>query len=63
MNPLEETMTAEIKRLRGVLQDLADPIAAMQRDLPEGHRLDGMMANAIVQNPHYYREAARKALE
>ena len=50
------------ERLRAALQDIAEPIAAMRRDLEEGYRLDCGMANVIASDPMHYRMAARAAL-
>lgn len=44
------------------LQDVVNPIAAIQRDMPEGYRLDGMAAMRAAENPETYREIARKAI-
>lgn len=49
-------------RLRGILADIIDPIAAMQRDLPEGYRLDGAMAVHMANDPEHYKRIARAAL-
>lgn len=52
----------ERNRLRGILADIIDPIAAMQRDLPEGYRLDGAMAVHMANDPEHYKRIARAAL-
>ena len=50
-------------RLQQALKDIADPVAAWQRDLKEGERLDGAAAIYMPDNAETYRRMARKALE
>lgn len=57
-----ERVEADNKRMREALEDIVDPIVAMQRDLPEGYSFNGAMALSIVQNPEYYKSIARAAI-
>lgn len=52
----------EVARLRQALRDIADPIAAWQRDLPVGHSLDGAAAVRMAADPEAYKRIARAAL-
>lgn len=52
----------KIQILRDALTDICDPIAAMQRDLPEGYSLNGAMAVAMCDKPQHYQDIAAKAL-
>lgn len=45
------------------LQDIQNPIEAMQRDIPEGYRLDGMAAIRAADNPQTYKDIVSKALQ
>jgi hypothetical protein len=47
---------------RRALEDICNPIAAMQRDLEEGCTLNGAMAISICANPEHYMGIAAKAL-
>lgn len=53
---------AEVARLRQALRDIADPIAAWQRDLQDGYTLDGGMCLHMANDPETYRRMAREAL-
>lgn len=57
-----EASQAECARLRAALEDIADPITAWQRDLPEGYTLDGAAAVSIFNNAETGRRMARAAL-
>ena len=52
----------EIERLRGALEDIADPITAWQRDLKDGERINGAAAVHLSEQAETYRRMARKAL-
>ena len=52
----------EVTRLRTALNDIADPIGAMRRNLDDGCRLNGAMAVALASDPEYYKQIARAAL-
>ena len=54
---------AEVERLRQALRDIADPIAAWQRDLEEGYTLDGAACVRMADDPETYRRMAREALK
>jgi len=56
-------LEAENAELRAALWKIANPIAAMQRDVPEGHDFNGHMAIAIADKPYYYTDIARAALD
>lgn len=56
------TTKSPIQILRDALTDICDPIAAMQRDLPEGYSLNGAMAVAMCDKPQHYKDIAAKAL-
>jgi hypothetical protein len=53
---------AEIERLRQALRDIAEPIAAWQRNLQPGYSLDGRMCVDMANDPETYRRMAREAL-
>lgn len=53
---------AEVERLRQALRDIADPIAAWQRDLQPGYTLDGGMCVHMANDPETYKRMAREAL-
>ena len=57
-----EALQAENERLRQALRDIADPIAAWQRDLKEGYKLDGAACVRMADDPETYRRMAREAL-
>ena len=52
----------EVERLRQALRDIADPIAAWQRDLQPGYTLDGGMCVHMANDPETYKRMAREAL-
>ena len=54
--------SAEVERLRQALRDIADPIAAWQRDLQPGYTLDGGMCVHMANDPETYKRMAREAL-
>lgn len=54
--------SAELERLRQALRDIADPIAAWQRDLQPGYTLDGAMCVHMANDPETYKRMAREAL-
>jgi hypothetical protein len=51
-----------VERLRQALRDIADPIAAWQRDLQPGYTLDGGMCVHMANDPETYKRMAREAL-
>ena len=53
---------AEVERMRQALRDIADPIAAWQRDLQPGYTLNGGMCVHMASDPETYRRMARDAL-
>jgi hypothetical protein len=53
---------AAAKVLRQAMEDICNPIAAMQRDLEEGYTLNGAMAVAMCDKPQHYKDIAAKAL-
>ena len=44
------------------LRAIANPIKAMRDEVPPGYIFEGHMAVAIANDPHHYREIAKKAL-
>jgi len=52
----------EVERLRQALRDIADPIAAWERDLQPGYTLDGGMCVHMANDPETYKRMAREAL-
>lgn len=56
-------LQAEVDRLREALEEIADPISAMQTHAEvQGVGLDGMMANILAKDPEYLKAIARAAL-
>jgi len=51
-----------IGELEAGLRRMADPIVALLNETPRGHVFDGEAAARIVDNPHWYRDAARALL-
>lgn len=56
-------LETEIERLRGALESIANPIGYMIKTMPEGHKLDGMMAVMMSQNHNYLQNLAKDALK
>lgn len=53
----------EIERLRAALEEIANPIAAMEaRAKADGMRLNGGGAVALSNDPNYLKQIARDAL-
>lgn len=52
----------EADKLLQALRDIADPIAAWERDLPPGYTLDGAACVRMADNPETYRRMAREAI-
>lgn len=52
----------EADKLLQALRDIADPIAAYERDLPPGYKLDGAACVRMADNPETYRSMAREAI-
>lgn len=52
----------EADKLLQALRDIADPIAAYERDLPPGYTLDGAACVRMADNPETYRRMAREAI-
>ena len=57
-----ESLQREVAALRQALRDIADPIAAWQRDLQPGYKLDGWMCAHMANDPETYKRMAREAL-
>lgn len=57
-----ETLEAELAECRAILEKIADPVHAMQRELPEGARLNGAMAVALSNDPNYLKGLAKAGL-
>ena len=59
-----EEAANEIERLRAALEDISNPIAAIQaRAKRDGMLVNGSMAVMLCDDPHYLRGIAKKALE
>lgn len=56
-------LEAEIERLRSALENISDPIGYAIKTMPEGHKLDAMMAVMMSQNHNYLRNIATSALK
>lgn len=56
-------LEAEVERLREALESIANPIGYMVKTMPEGHKLDGMMAVMMSQNHAYLQNLAKDALK
>lgn len=54
--------TARAERYEQGLRDVLNPVAALQRDLTPGHRLNGSAAAALAGNPSRLRAIAKAAL-
>lgn len=59
---VSEGVAEGIESLRQALRDIADPIAAWQRDLQPGYTLDGGMCVHMANDPETYKRMAREAL-
>ena len=58
------TALSEAERMREALVEIANPIAKMQEQAEaEGARLDGMMAQAIANDPNHLKSIARAAID
>jgi len=57
------SLKEEVERLKQCLQDIADPLTALRRDLPDGYRLNGDMIIHILNNPATYTDIAKRGLE
>jgi len=59
-----DSKDAEIARLRAALEEISQPLLAMQkRAEAEGYVLNGEIALNIISNPQHYKSIARRALE
>jgi hypothetical protein len=56
-------LIAEVERLNQCLQDILNPLSALERDLPEGYRLNGGMVVHLLNNPQTYKDIAKRGLE
>jgi len=58
-------MEREVKRLRAVLEDIADPLKKLEADCKakgDDYELDGTMTMLLINDPNWLREKAKKAL-
>jgi hypothetical protein len=53
---------AEIAKLRVALEEIAQPIAFIRKNLKEGEALNGSMAIALANDPNYLKGIAKAAL-
>jgi hypothetical protein len=58
-----ERLRAELAECISALKKIANPIDAMQRELPDGARLNGAMATALANDPNYLRDVAKTILQ
>jgi hypothetical protein len=56
------TAKEQADKLREALWDIANPIAAMGRDVPKGYGFNGQLAIAIAEKSDYYINKAKEAL-
>lgn len=49
--------------LEQALRDIADPIGAMKREVPEGYSLNGHAAVQMANDPQWYKNRAQQALD
>jgi chromosome segregation ATPase len=56
------TAKEQADELREALWDIANPIAAMERDVPKWYGFNGQLAIAIPEKPDYYINKAKEAL-
>ena len=62
MAELVAELRAELAACRAILEKIADPVRAMQRELPDGARLNGAMAVALSNDPNYLKGLAKAGL-
>ena len=55
-------LEAENTRLRTALEDIANPLQRIKREMPEGVKLNGQMAVALMESPDFYKDIARQEL-
>lgn len=58
----KEELEKEIERLKGLLEEIANPIAAMRKSLMEGEGLNGVYAIALSNDANYLKEIAKRGL-
>ena len=59
----EGALRKEIRRLREALEDIANPLQRLKRNVPEGAKLNGQMAVALMESPDFYKDIAQQALD
>ena len=57
-----DKLQTENTRLRTALEDIANPLQRIKREVPEGAKLNGQMAVALMESPDFYKDIARQAL-
>jgi len=55
-------MSAENARLRTALEDIANPLQRLKRNMPEGYKLDGHTTTSLLNSVDFYKDIARQAL-
>ncbi len=61
--PAPQTQMTGQDAFREALEEIVNPIAAMQRRAEaEGAKIDGIMANVLARDPEYLKGIARAAL-
>ena len=58
-----ERQQSEIERLTAALKKVANPIKAMQDAVPAGYRANGAAMVALANDPQWYKDVAKAALE
>ena len=54
---------AENTRLRTALEDIANPLQRIKREMPEGYKLDGHTTTSLFNSVEFYKDIARQALK
>jgi hypothetical protein len=62
MTPTDNQSLTVQQRLAEALRDILDPIAYLERTMPDGYRLDGEAALRQIHTREFYINIARKAL-
>ena len=57
-----DRLRAELAECRAILEKIVDPVRAMQRELPEGARLNGAMAVSLSNDASYLKGLAKAGL-
>ena len=55
-------VVAENARLRTALEDIANPLQRLKRNMPEGYKLDGHTTTSLLNSVDFHKDIARQAL-